>query len=367
MALVATARGRTFDFSHAVGRSGFAAAPGFSFPNDIAVAKEGIVYLSNRPDGVQVFPRVAKIRIGAPGEEEYLLSIGKLGTEDGLFIWPSAVALDSDENVYVADDYLQRISIFDKEGAFLGKWGTPGSGPGELNGPCGLAFDKKDNLYLVDALNHRVQQFTREGVYLGGWGGFGSAEGEFNMPWGITIDDKGDVYVVDWKNHRVQKFGPDGTFQAQIGCPAPGAGELKYPSSYPRNISFSHLRRLEGAGTGELNHPCRVAVDGDGDVYVSDWANDRVQVYTPDGEFITSLYGEARQLSKWAQEAVEENPETLMMFRRARNPEEMWTLKMPTGIGIDHETNRIIICDYIRRRLQIYIKEKNYVDPPWNR
>ena len=247
----------------------------------------------------------------------------------------------------------------------LGKWGTAGSGPGELNGPCGLAFDRENNLYVVDSLNHRVQTFTKDGTFLRGWGRYGSGEGEFNMPWGITLDSNGAVYVADWKNHRVQQFTPEGTFLRQFGRPAPGAGELRYPPSYPTDVPGGHLWRREGE-VGVLNHPADVAVDKDGDVYVTDWANSRVQIYTPEGEFITSLYGDAREPGKWAEQTLAANPDAVKAHRRATHPEEAWQLRMPSGIAIDHESNRIVVCDTVRSRLQVYLKETAYSDPEFN-
>ncbi len=375
MPLTTIARGRVFAWSHQVGGRSSGqdqfgkGAPGFSKPNGIAVAKDGVVYVSDRQAAYvagNFTPRVHKIQTGGPLEEKYLFAIGEAGTKDGQFMWPSSVALDKDENVYVSDDAVHRISVFDEDGKFLSKWDAVGSGPGELNGPSGLAFDSNDTLYEVDALNHRVQKFTKDGVYLGGWGSFGSGEGEFNTPWGITIDHNDHVYVVDWKNHRVQKFTTDGTFLLQIGRPAPGAGELNYPEYYPRHLDFSHLYRLEGADTGELNHPACVAVDKDGDIYVSDWANDRVQVYTAEGEFITTLWGDARQYSKWAQAQVDSNPDAIKSIRRAKYPDLAWKFKRPIGIGIDHENNRIIVADQGRRRFQVYVKETDYIDPQFN-
>ena len=372
MALLTIARGRVYNFSHVVGARASGktpdgkGAPGLNRPNAIAVGKDSVMYVANRQDGSRDNPRIAKIRIGGRSEEQYLLTIGRGGSGDGQFMWIAGIALDKEENLYVSDDYLHRISIFDKDGKFLGEWGTPGSRPGELKGPNDLALDRDDNVYVVDAFNHRIQKFTKDGIFLDGWGHFGSGEGKFNMPWGIDIDNKGDVYVADWKNHRVQKFSPDGTFLLQIGRPAPGAGERQYPSYYPRDLAFSHLRRLDGADTGELNHPSHVAVDMDGDIYVSDWANDRVQIYTPEGKFFASLYGDAREIGKWAQEHVRANPDINKAIRRAKRPEQMWAFKMPEDIAIDHETNRIIIADCLRRRLQIYVKEKDYIDPQFN-
>ena len=367
MALTTISRDRVISFSHVVGRSTDQPPPGFGYPYAVTFGKPGIAYVVSRGvQGLGYVPWVGKVRIGEPGEEEYLATIGHRDEKgQAQVVWMAGVAVDEEETVYISDEYQQRIFIFDGEGNPLGKWGTAGSGPGELNGPCGLAFDRENNLYVVDSLNHRVQTFTKDGTFLRGWGRYGSGEGEFNMPWGITLDSNGAVYVADWKNHRVQQFTPEGTFLRQFGRPAPGAGELRYSSPYPRNIQGAHLWRRKGEG-GELNHPADVAVDKDGDVYVTDWANSRVQIYTPEGEFITSLYGDAREFSKWAKQTLAANPDAVKAHRRATHPEEVWQLRMPSGIAIDHESNRIVVCDTVKLRLQVYLKETAYSDPEFN-
>ena len=379
MAQATLVRDRVYNFSHAIG--GGSGIYYFSYPIAVRVGKRGEVYIINKENGhtdnPTKGPNVEKLFVGAPGEEKVLLGGTKLrqgnggigdgpGEGDGQFRWANALALDADENIYVSDDWLNRISIFGKDGHFLGKWGTLGAGPGEINGPSGLAFDREDNLYVVDSRNHRIQRFSKDGTFLGGWGSYGGGEGEFNMPWGMTVDGNGNVYVADWKNHRVQKFTEDGAFLAQFGSPAEGAGRLTYPTfSFPTNITFAHTWRQDKK-VGGLNHPSDVAVDKDGDVYVVDWANDRVQIYDPEGEFITSLLGDANQLSKWAQAFVDGNPDIQKARRRFSNWEEEWRFKMPTSIAIDNETNRIFITDTVRRRLQVYIKEEDYLDPQFN-
>jgi NHL repeat len=80
---------------------------------------------------------------------------------DAYFMWPTSIALDNAGNVYVADTWVNRISIFSEDGDWIGKWGTPGGRDGELNRPSGLAFDQADHLYIVDSLNSRVQKFTK--------------------------------------------------------------------------------------------------------------------------------------------------------------------------------------------------------------
>ena len=77
--------------------------------------------------------KVGKFTTGeAAGDEEWLGDFGKYGDGEGELIWPTGICLDSGGNVYVTDEWLNRVSIFDPDGSFLGLWGTPGGGDGEL-------------------------------------------------------------------------------------------------------------------------------------------------------------------------------------------------------------------------------------------
>ncbi len=337
--LTTVAAGRVYSFSHAVGRAADSGS-GFNLPIALAIGQNGVVYVVSRGHENNFPMRLSKVTIGAPGEEEFFSDFCRYGESDGQFVWPTSVALDREENVYTSDEWLQRISIFDKDGNFLDKWGIPGGGDGELNHPSGMAFDQDDNLYIVESVNNRVQKFSKDGIFLGKFGEGGSGEGQFNSPWGITVDNQSNVFVADWKNHRVQKFSPDGTFLATFG-------------------TF-------GTGIGELNHPSGVAVDGDGDVYVADWANHRVQVFGPDGEFITSLIGDAQQLSTWAIWTLEANPDMLKGRRRVKSLEPEWRFYYPTAVAFDEVKSRIFVADCQRHRIQIYIKDNSYVDPQFN-
>jgi DNA-binding beta-propeller fold protein YncE len=326
--------GRVWDFSHAVGRNA-AAGNGFSQPTGLALAPNGIAYVVSRGNENNFGSRVTKVFIGEPGEEETQAEFARYGTADDRATWPSSVALDSQGNVYLSDDWLNRISVFDADGNYIKHWGTSGAGEGELNGPAGLAFDQDDNLYVVDSRNHRIQKFTKDGAFITSYGSYGSGPGQFDSPWGITVDAAGAIYVADWKNNRVQKLSSDGTFQMQFGSEA------------------------------ELNRPSDVAVDPDGDVYVCDWGNHRIRIYDSAGEALASLVGDAQQLAKWAQQAVDANPDMVKMRRRA-NLEPEWRFLYPTGVAFDAEQSRLIVTDNQRGRLQIYIKDPNYMEPQAN-
>ena len=341
--LTQTVAGRTYDFSHAVG------GQYVNHPCSMATGSGDLVYallrgterLGNVPwNRAAVGSKVIRVTMPTePDAEEFLGEFGTYGDGEGEFIWPTGLALDGKENVYVTDEWLNRVSAFDKEGNFLGLWGNTGAGDGEFNGPTGIAIDQDGHFFIVDSRNNRVQKMTKDGRFLAKWGRLGSGEGELNAPWGITIDHEGYVYVADHMNHRAQKFTHDGEFVVSFG--------------------------REGSGQGELNRPSDVAVDPEGDVYVSDWANSRVQAYAPDGEYITSFMGDAMRLAKWHRETVEANPD-VMKGRRRVNLEPEWRLVMPRAVFFDAEKGRLLIADSQRGRFQIYNKVKGYLEPQFN-
>jgi len=342
--LTQTILGRVYDYSHAVG--------GLYLPQIVGVAfgECDSVYTISRPtDAISGVPwnktgvgaKIVKITIGeVPGDEEHILDIGRYGDADGEFIWPAGIALDSNENIYVTDEWMNRVSVFDSEGNFLKHWGEGGQNDGQFNHPAGIDIDTEDNAIVVDSLNHRVQKFTKDGNFIGEWGGFGEGQGELNSPWGIGLDDQNNVYVADHKNHLAQKFSPDGEYLMAFGS--------------------------EGTGRGQLTRPSDVTIDSDGDVYVCDWANDRVQVYGPDGDFITTFIGDAQELAKWHKQTVDSNIDVIKARRRVYSLEPEWRFAMPTAVEFDHARNRLMVADTQRGRIQIYNKLNDYMEPQFN-
>ena len=178
---------RVYDFSHSVG------GRDMMKPYGLALASGDIVYVVIRQTsgfaqfraGSFTSTQIKKIDTGdGPGQEELLAEFGWMGDGPDQIFWPSGISSDSDDNVYVADEWLNRISVFDKDGGFLRTWGVTGHAEGQLLGPSGIQFDADDNLYVVDGRNHRVQKFTRDGDFPGTWGAQGSDPGQFNAPWG---------------------------------------------------------------------------------------------------------------------------------------------------------------------------------------
>lgn len=337
MAQNTVAAGRAWIYSHNIGRNA-QAGMGFSYPVGVAPAKNGVLFVASRAnEGNPGGMRVSKVTV----DHQFITEFGRPGEESGQFTWLAAVALDRDENVYTADEWLNRITVFDNGGNLLQTWGEPGEGEGQLSGACGLAFDAADNLYVVNSHNSRIQKFTKDGRYLSGFGRKGKGEGELDMPWGIAVAGSEDVFVVDWNNHRVQKFSSGGTWL----------------------LTFGH----GGTGPGSLNHPTGVAVDGEGDVYVVDSFNERVVIFDPKARPLAYLTGDAVDLSPWGQLSIDANPDMAKARRRVQDLEQQQrAFRVPTGVAFDRATNRLIVCDTQRGRLQIYEKDNHYLDPQAN-
>ncbi len=181
---------------------------------------------------------------------------------------------------------------------------------------------------------------------MGGFGTKGSGPEDLDMPWGLTIDNQGNVYVADWNNHRVQKFSPGGEHLSTFG-----SGKTT-GVSFDGGTPYAHATiRDIGVGSGNLNHPSGVAVDGDGDVYVADWMHERVVIFDDEAMPLASLRGDAHEIFKWAALSLEANPNMRRVHRLANNPQARQYFRMPRDCAFDQATNRLIVCDVQRGRL----------------
>jgi DNA-binding beta-propeller fold protein YncE len=161
------------------------------------------------------------------------------------------------------------FSLDDRPGA--------GSGDGQLSRPRGIIVADDGSTYVVDSRNVRVQQYDASGQYVAQFGGEGSGPGQFARfpgaggggPGGIAIGDDGRIYVADTWNHRVQVFSPEGAFLFSWGS--------FFDAQDDPNASQ--------ASPGQFYGPRDIAVH-DGMIYVTDTGNERVQVFTPEGEFV---------------------------------------------------------------------------------
>lgn len=301
---------------------------GFSNPVDVAIGKNGVLHVINRSNSNQAPMGAVRVTM-CDVNEEYIGEYGGYGTEDGGFVWPTSIAIDSQGNTYVSDEYRQDVQVFDADANFVRKFGGEGSAPGQFNRPSGLAVDGDDNLIVVDTLNSRVQKLTPRGEPITQFGRFGSGDGEFNMPWGVAVDSNNHIYVADWRNDRIQKFDSHGHHMLTVGS--------------------------SGSGLGQLKRPASVGVDDLGRIYVADWGNERVQIFTPEGDPLAILRGDAT-MSKWGEEYLQGNADLVLGRKIAADMSQEKYFWGPLAVEIDAE-GHVIIVDSCRHRLQIYKRE----------
>jgi len=188
---------------------------------------------------------------------------------------PSAVAIDPQGNLWVADEFahsLLRLGSRSSAGEpkAIAKFGSQGSGPGQFYYPRGITFRPfgDGEILVSDSWNHRVQAFRLNGEFLWSLGEFrdkGLSPGKgktvgFYEPWGITCRRDGSFYVVDSSNHRVLRFAADKKEVGEFGGMGKGEGKL----FYPRGICLDEENRL----------------------WIADWGNGRIQCFTSDGDFL---------------------------------------------------------------------------------
>lgn len=174
----------------------------------------------------------------------YLRSIG----DQSVFSRPVDVAVNrSGDRVYVVDaggiqSDIHRILVFDAEGSQINEIGVRGSGMGEFNLPNQAAVGPDGTLYVLDAGNFRVQAFTADGEFIREWGKVGRNLGDFARPRGIAVDSSGNVYVTDAAFRNFQIFSSSGQMLLFIG--EPGLDDKPGQYVLPAGIAIDETDRV---------------------------------------------------------------------------------------------------------------------------
>ncbi len=243
-------------------------------------------------------------------------AVGQFGIGKEQFNGPVDVVEDKDENIYVVDQGNNRIEVLNRRGQFVREWGGRGFTPGRFDTPVAITIDPATgSLFVVDLLNHRIQKFDPNGKFLMAIGRLGSSTGEFNKPMDVALDRNGNIYVADSGNNRIQKFDPSGKFLAEWGRYARfGKGvEINNPVSiaytdegygylYVLDAPECRVQKFELDGTlvgvwpmhrkgeGALCGPSHIRVEPRRyTVYIADTENDRVILFTKDGDPLGDL------------------------------------------------------------------------------
>lgn len=222
-------------------------------PYGIAVDSKGFVYVADQRVG-------AVFIFNTETRDCQMIRNGR----EAHFGWINGLAIDDDDRLFVSDGKMHRVMIFNPKHEVESQI-TEG-----LVDPVGLAIDTANRfLYVVDTQQDQVIVYDADTLKLlrrigtGGKDHFLTTPGDFGAPQGVAVDQDGNVYVTDTMNNRVEIFDADGNFLSTFG--------------------------KAGDGPGYFARPKGIAVDSDGHIWVADQMQDRLQVFNRDGQLLTSI------------------------------------------------------------------------------
>jgi DNA-binding beta-propeller fold protein YncE len=216
------------------------------------------------------------MKVVEAGERQYEL-VEKWGELPAGWIWGQvgAVGVDSHDHVHVFTRTDHPYMIFDRDGHLVRHWGEQ-----IFEDAHGICIGPDDTVYLVDRNPQVVLKFTNDGRHLLSLGarhkpsdtGYTKEDPNvrypgppFHHPTDVGLSSTGEIYVSDgYRNCRVHKYSPDGKLLFSWGTPGEGEGEFRLVHSV-----WEH----------------------NGKVYVADRANNRIQVFTPSGEYLQTWPG----------------------------------------------------------------------------
>jgi streptogramin lyase len=251
---------------------------------------------------------------GPPSPPQTVDADAAIGWTAQLAVWqllkypfsaPSAIAHDSNGNIYIGDSSQGHVTKLSSAGALIATFGTPGKSVGQLTTIGGVAVDTQGNVFVSDDFNNVVDKLSPQGKYLSSIGTGKRSGGplDFIAPKGVAIDSAGNLYVCDSGGSRIQKISPSGNFvnsinvdtgvplNAAFGMAFDGAGNGWIADTYNNRIveispSEKVLARYGsyGAGLGKFRYPFGIAIAPNGNVWVADTLNEDLQELSSAGQ-----------------------------------------------------------------------------------
>ncbi len=251
------------------------------------------------------------------------------------------VALDSSGNLYIADQFNNRVRKVTPDGTistFAGKGTAAYSGDkgsatsAELNNPQGVAVDSSGNVYIADTANHVVRKVTGgtittvAGINIPGYGGDGAgATGALLAnPTALAIDSSGNLYIADTSNNVIRKVTSSGGISTVAGVGRASSGGDGGP-----------------ANQAGLNNPEGVAVDAAGNIYIADTLNRRIRKVTAADGTIKTIAGTG-----------------ILGFSGDGAAATLAAISNPDGVAVDGAGN-VFIADSFNNRIRLVLANGN--------
>ncbi|MCL6570372.1 MAG: 6-bladed beta-propeller [Bacillus sp. (in: Bacteria)] len=170
----------------------------------------------------------------------------------------------NDSFTYVSDTDNKRVLAFDVGGNLLFSFGEDGSGKGQFKFPYGISVDDQGRVFVADLYNGNISIFDEKGKFIDYFAPQASKDKKVSAPAALRIIDK-KVYVTDIKANKVYVFDINGKVLLEFGKP--------------------------GTNEGEFNAPNGITADDEGNIYVVDTGNQRVQIFNKTGKFVKIING----------------------------------------------------------------------------
>lgn len=238
---------------------------------------------------------------GTEHECQALMTFGSKGHGKGKLSFPWGIAVNSRNEVAVADSGNHRIQIFSPDGCYLRCFGSQGTANGQMKFPQGLAFDEHDKVIVADSSNNRIQIFTTSGNFIKMLG-----ENEIHLPWGVCVSDDRSIAVCSGgEKPGVKVFTQDGALLLQFNDRRRknrpyyvAFGSEKYFVSYGNDHVLSVFNKMgrvlytvgeHGDSHGQLVSPYGLLIDTRNNLLVCDFAKECIQIFTMDGQFVSNF------------------------------------------------------------------------------
>jgi sugar lactone lactonase YvrE len=139
------------------------------------------------------------------------MTIGVQGMEVGQFEEPVGIAVDAQDNLYVADTWNQRVQVFSTSDAGqtyqpVLQWDVAGWFSTSLDNKPYIAVDGQGHVFITDPEAFRVIEFDTNGQFIHTWGDYGTDLGSLGLASGVGVDGQGRVWVSDPSNNRLLRF-----------------------------------------------------------------------------------------------------------------------------------------------------------------